>query len=88
VPKIKKEKAINNGWSRWIPPSPKRYKTMCCDCGLVHDIEFKVIKIIKELPSGLREKEDVDNKNIRVMFRVKRNNRSTGQARRKNFEKT
>ena len=28
----------------WIRPRPKGYKMMCCDCGLVHVIDFKIIK--------------------------------------------
>jgi hypothetical protein len=57
--KYKKEIA-----GRWISPIRKGYKMMCCDCGLVHSIDFRV----------------VGNK---IQFRVFRDNRATGQARRK-----
>ena len=28
----------------WVRPVMKGYKMKCCDCGLVHKIDFKVIK--------------------------------------------
>jgi len=27
---------------QWVEVSPK-YKICCCDCGLVHDLEFRII---------------------------------------------
>lgn len=29
------------GWSEWIHPLPG-YLLQCCDCGLVHDMEFAI----------------------------------------------
>lgn len=31
-----------DGWSRWIFPIMDGYKLTCCDCGLVHDMQFRV----------------------------------------------
>jgi len=28
----------------WVRPVMKGYKMKCCDCGLVHKIDFRVIK--------------------------------------------
>lgn len=28
----------------WVQPNHKKYKMACCDCGLVHDFEFKIVK--------------------------------------------
>lgn len=28
----------------WVKPVMKDYRMQCCDCGLVHEMEFKVIK--------------------------------------------
>ena len=55
------------GWTEWIWPMMKGYKLKCCDCGLVHTIEFKVVKL---------------DHGHEVMYRAKQNNRSTGQVRR------
>lgn len=52
------------GWSRWVQPIVKGYKMACCDCGLVHTMEFRV------------------NEDGWAQFRVRRNNRATGQVRR------
>lgn len=32
-----------DGWTPWINPSvPMQHKIACCDCGLIHDLEFRV----------------------------------------------
>jgi len=30
------------GWSRWVQPVENGYKMSCCDCGLVHTMDFRV----------------------------------------------
>lgn len=32
----------DDGWSRWVQPIEKGYKMSCCDCGLVHTMEFRI----------------------------------------------
>jgi len=49
---------------RRVYPIRRGYRMMCCDCGLVHEMDFRV-------------------KDGRIEFRVFRDNRATGQARRK-----
>lgn len=51
----------------WIAPM-KDYRLACCDCGLVHKIEFALE------PIGKRRK--------RIVFRAWRDNRATAQIRR------
>ena len=29
------------GWSRWVTPAPI-YKMACCDCGLVHEMRYRI----------------------------------------------
>jgi len=48
----------------WVTPIKTGYKLACCDCGLVHKINFRV-------------------SNGKVKFQVFRDNRATGQMRRK-----
>lgn len=31
------------GWTDWIQPVRKGYRMSCCDCGLVHDFDFRVV---------------------------------------------
>lgn len=64
--KYRQEVAIHpDGWSRWVYPEMDGYKMSCCDCGLVHQMQFRVT-------------DDYE----RVEFRVRRDNRATGQVRR------
>lgn len=35
--------ADDEGWSDWIKPVPTApYRMACCDCNLVHEVEFRV----------------------------------------------
>ncbi len=43
VVKFKTEYEQANGWTRWVIPTPN-YLMACCDCGLVHRMQFKVHK--------------------------------------------
>lgn len=64
--RYKQERTVNGRWTAEIYPVMRHiqpYKMSCCDCGLVHDIEFGV-------------------EGERVVMRVARNNRATGQVRR------
>ena len=38
-----------NGWTKWIAPlhgghGRRNYHLACCDCGLVHKVQFRIIK--------------------------------------------
>jgi len=52
----------------WVKPLMRGYRMMCCDCGLVHVLNFRVIRW------GCGHK---------VLFQVFRHNRATAAARRK-----
>lgn len=51
----------------WARPTMKGHKMMCCDCGLVHQVDFKVIHW---------------GKGHKVLLKSKLLKRATGQARR------
>jgi hypothetical protein len=40
--KFKVEREGANGWSRWVQPVKRGYLMACCDCGLVHRMEFRI----------------------------------------------
>ena len=42
--RIRVEKEIANGWSRWVQPVMRGYLLACCDCHLVHRMDFRVIE--------------------------------------------
>ena len=37
-----KEYEKEDGWSRWVQPVEQGYKMCCCDCGLVHTMDFRI----------------------------------------------
>lgn len=52
----------------WVKPKRKYYQMMCCDCGLVHKVEFAL----------------VDHKGGKgIILRAWRNNVATANARRR-----
>jgi len=69
-----------DGWSDWQLPT-RHYRLACCDCGLVHDIEFRVSRAERQ-PNGSYVIYSHDPTDCVVQFRVRRNNRSTAQVRR------
>src|SRR4051812_14131995 len=80
--KFDKVKENETGWSDDIFPKMKGYQMACCDCGLVHGLEFVAVKVTKELPDGSFEYKKLDTAKFRVIFKASRRNRSTGQMRR------
>ncbi len=40
--RYKQETATNGRWTDWIQPVRRGYKMCCCDCGLVHDMDFRI----------------------------------------------
>lgn len=82
--RIKKEVQLDDGWSRWIPPRMTGYRMACCDCGLAHDMDFRVIRVLDASDDGheWEAAEVIADPDMRVQFRARRNNRSTAALRR------
>ena len=53
--------------NEWVTPVKRNYKLACCDCGLVHRVDFRLTMV---------------GKKVVLQFRVRRDNRATGQMRR------
>jgi hypothetical protein len=71
---MKNKKFINHiagrgGWSEWVMPKMEKYLMKCCDCGLVHEVQFR---------TGLNSKWKGDKifteapKEMRAQFRMRR----------------
>ena len=54
-------------WSEWVCPDPTQYFMKCCDCGLVHEMQFNVVKY-----SASDKCEDVDDPHVQAVFRARR----------------
>ena len=70
-----------DGWSDWEFPVLKGYRLGCCDCNLVHDIDFRVLRVVKRHRDGRMEVQPVSSKGFRIEFRAKRNERCTSARR-------
>ena len=71
-----------DGWSPWVSPVMKGYRMACCDCGLVHTMEFEVVRFSKKKVNGKWRTKTITDPDIQVIFRARRNNRSTAAIRR------
>ena len=80
---MKAIQANSDGWTDWQFPVLEKYRLGCCDCGLVHDFDFRVVKVTKRNSDGSCETRALRSKDYCIEFRVRRNNRSTGQIRRR-----
>lgn len=67
---IKHEVENADDWSEWVCPDPKKYLMKCCDCGLVHEAQFGVVRYKSET-----ERDDCDivnDPNLQAVFRMRR----------------
>lgn len=64
----------------------QQLRLICCDCGLSHDIEFQVVQLVKN--KGIFRPAALASKFYAVQLRLRRNDRSTAQVRRKRQKRT
>lgn len=55
VVRYRQEVEGDDGWTDWIRPAAA-YRLGCCDCGLVHNIEFRVTDGIVEYRAQRNER--------------------------------
>jgi hypothetical protein len=73
-----------DGWCDWITPIHDGYRMMCCDCGLVHALQFKIVRqTSKEDALGYWKSEKPKQRGLRVVFRAQRDKRATAARRRR-----
>lgn len=82
--KFPEQKPQKGGWTKWIHPRMTNYYMACCDCGLVHTMNFRVFKVIKTRKNGIRDVEILPKKQYAVEFKVKRNYKHTKDLRKQN----
>lgn len=82
--RIRQECAVSKrGFSRWIAPVMRKYIMACCDCGLVHEMEFNVLAAGKMRKNKSWSAKRLSNVRYRVEFRVRRMRNYTAAERRK-----
>lgn len=63
-----------DGWSEWVSPRHDSYQMACCDCGLIHEMQFKVVRFTGEKhDDGDEHCEPVDDPDVQAIFRARRN---------------
>lgn len=70
--RMHQEHEVKNGWSRWVRPVMSKYFMACCDCGLVHRMQFVTVKVSHRWKDGRWNGEVLPSRNYRVMFRARR----------------
>ena len=59
-----------SGWTEWVSPRLTRnYRMKCCDCGLVHEVQFQVMR-----PTGRKDGGWLGEKvqGFKVLMRMRR----------------
>jgi hypothetical protein len=70
--RFKNHKAGRGGWSEWVYPSTEEnYLFQCCDCGLVHELQFKTFIELEKLKNKTFKIFPLPNI-IRTMFKARR----------------
>ena len=62
------------GWCEWQAPVMRGYLMKCCDCGLVHEMEFKTFAETRQKKNGMFTIVEMPWP-IRVLFRARRQRR-------------
>jgi hypothetical protein len=65
-----------------VHPVMRGYHMACCDCGLVHKIDFIAVKVTRRYKDGTWRYRELDLEKFRVVFEADRHNRATAQVRR------
>ena len=67
----------------WLWPKQRGFSWACCDCGLTHRVDFRVVKVTETLKE---QKREVMPKEYQVEIRVLPNNYVTNKVRKKQIE--
>lgn len=59
-------------WSEWQQPIMKGYRMECCDCGLVHEVEFRVFRVEERPAPDENYGPEMPAEEYRVQMRMKR----------------
>lgn len=69
------------GWSEWIRPKRRGYLMGCCDCGLIHEMDFAVVERVPFKSGQYTNFRPV--RGADVVFRARRKPRLTAAYRKK-----
>lgn len=58
-----------DGFTDWVCPVPTGYLMCCCDCGAVHEVDFRVVRYAPRPSEDFSVQEDPD---LQCQFRMRR----------------
>jgi hypothetical protein len=61
-------------YGEWTRPRMRNFREQCCDCGLIHRLDFRIVDGRKDARARLRR--------LQVEFRTRRDDRATAAVRR------
>ena len=63
------QQEVEDGWCDWVCPKPKGYLMQCCDCELIHEVDFRVVRYESE---DSEVYEAVADPNLQAQMRLRR----------------
>ena len=63
------QEEVEDGWCDWVCPKPSGYLMQCCDCELIHEVDFRVVQYE---PKTSEVYEVVDDPNLQAQMRLRR----------------
>jgi hypothetical protein len=75
-PQTEYDKIVPVEHNEWIKPDMVGFIAECCDCGLQHEVDFKIATVVHK---GFVS--DIENDNLVVLLRARRVERKAEQAR-------
>ena len=63
------QEEVEDGWCDWVCPKPRGYLMQCCDCELIHEVDFRVVRYESE---DSEVYEVVDDLNLQAQMRLRR----------------
>ena len=63
------QEEVENGWCDWVCPKPRGYLMQCCDCELIHEVDFRVVRYESE---DSEVYEVVVDPNLQAQMRLRR----------------
>jgi hypothetical protein len=63
------QEEVEDGWCNWVCPKPQGYLMQCCDCELIHEVDYRVVRYESE---DSEVYEVVDDPNLQAQMRLRR----------------
>ena len=63
------QEALEDGWCDWEYHSPMEISLLSCDCGLIHEVDLRMVRYEYE---DSEDYEVVDDRNLEVQMRLRR----------------